>query len=206
MKRDDLDLLAAYVDGIAELSPDERHGVERALGDDEARVEEGEVRGLIERLRALPSEGAEPDWGAMERSIRDAVGAELPRPWWRRWSAILPATTFVTALAVLVLVMWGRGPQVLEAPLAVPPAHDVAPTREVAHEDPRAEVVTLWLDGAEVEVDTASVAAHDLLAEAPSADDDDDDSLLPSDLGWVDHLDDAALDRAERWLDTRKKG
>jgi len=214
MPRDQLALLGAYVDGVGELSPDERHGVERALEDDAAKAEHAEVRGLIDRLRELPPEGAEPDWAAMERSIRDAVGAEVPRPWWRRWTAILPATTLVTGMAVLMLVMWGRGAQVVEVPLAVPPAHDAAPTREAAHEDGRDNVVALWLDGAEIDVDVSQ--AHDLLGAAPTADDEtgEDEALLPSaGLAWVDNLDEAALDRAEHWLDSdhqeipvRKKG
>jgi hypothetical protein len=163
-------------------------------------MSDAEHRGLIQRLRALPPEGDEPDWSAMERAIREAVGDAVPRPWWRRWTAILPATTFVTAMAVLLLVLWGRGARVVEAPLAVP-AHAPAPASGHPAEPDAAggNVVTLWLDGAEVEVDTAPVA------EAPD-DDASDDGLLPgSDLAWVDRLDDAALDRAERWLDARQE-
>ncbi|HEY0191834.1 MAG TPA: hypothetical protein VGC42_11985 [Kofleriaceae bacterium] len=176
--------------------------------------EHAETRAVIDRLRALPPEGVEPDWAAMERSIREAVGTEVPRPWWRRWTALLPATTLVTALGVLLLVMWGRGPQVVDAPLAVPPARDLPATRDVAHEDPRENVVTLWLDGAELEIDAAAPAARALVGEAGLEEEPaENDVLLPAgDLAWVDGLDDAALDRAEHWLDrkpeipVRKKG
>ncbi|HEX7839715.1 MAG TPA: hypothetical protein VF469_19705, partial [Kofleriaceae bacterium] len=69
-------LLAAYVDGVAELLPDERREVEALLARDPgARVESEAVHALLGRLRALPPEGGEPDWAAMERSIRQAVAA-----------------------------------------------------------------------------------------------------------------------------------
>src|SRR5262245_62960485 len=87
----ELGLLTAYVDGVAELSPDERKRIEARLADDPpARADEAEVRALLGRLRELPPEGNEPDWSAMERSIRAAVGSEVPRPWWRAWRWLVP--------------------------------------------------------------------------------------------------------------------
>src|SRR5690349_20622439 len=87
-------LLTAYVDGVAELPIDERRAVEAWLADDPAgRAEADGVQALLGQLRALPprtdagdAPGGEPDWSAMERSIRQAV-ADLPvrMPWWRRW-------------------------------------------------------------------------------------------------------------------------
>jgi hypothetical protein len=71
--------------------------------------------------------------------------------------------------------------------------------------DDPAAFVPLWLDGAEVDVD---LSAADILRVPGITDDDlpgeavgDGVALLPaSDLEWVDHLDDAAMARAERWL------
>jgi anti-sigma factor RsiW len=205
------ELLTAYVDGVAELTPDERHRVAALLAvDPQAQADQAAVRTLIDRLRELPTEGAEPDWMAMERSIRQAVGPQVPRPWWRRWTWLAPATMLATAAAVL-LVIWAR------------PASTVAPdvpsgVDRGSHDPPPAEdaevIVALWLDGAEVDVD---LSASDVLAEVAPGDDDPAQpgaeldaepelGLLPStDLAWIDKLDDAAIDRAERWL-ARKKG
>src|SRR5437667_9325055 len=91
MRERDVDhLLAAYVDGVAELTPDERKAVEARLASDPiARVEQAATRELLGSLRDLAPHGNEPDWSAMERAIGDAVGPSVPRPWWRsralRW-------------------------------------------------------------------------------------------------------------------------
>jgi hypothetical protein len=202
------ELLTAYVDGVAELSTDERRRIEARLARDPgARADEAGVRALLDRLRTLPSEGSEPDWAAMERSIHDAlaVGRDVPRPWWRNWRWLAPTATLATAMVVL-LVMWRR-------PAALEPS--TAPARAV-HALPAQpdDVVALWLDGAEVEV---ALSASDMLGDVvldddepalPEAAADAADTagaaelglLPPADLAWVDRLDDAALSRAERWL------
>jgi hypothetical protein len=197
----DTELLAAYVDGVAELDPDERHRVAARLAQDpEARADQAAVHTLLDQLRALPPEGAEPDWTAMERSIRAAVGPVVPRPWWRRWKMLAPAAMLATAAAV-VLVMWARP---APAPVAARGDRLTGPTTT---DDPRPtdEVVALWLDGAEVDVE---LSASDLLGDDGDGEDDPtpadagtEPGLLPStDLAWVDGLDEDAIDRAERWL------
>lgn len=206
------ELLAPYVDGVGELTPAERRAVEHALDEPGGRDEEAAVRGVIERLRALPPEGDEPDWAAMERAIRSAVGDEAPQPWWRRWRWLAPASTLVTALAVLLVVLWRRPDA--DVMRAVPDAG--VPT---AAAPPVQDVVALWLDGHAVEVDLA--LAPDALDGGDEAEADelgvasaewprgglDEVGLLPSaDLGWVDQLDGDALSRAERWLDAAERG
>jgi hypothetical protein len=199
----DAALLAAYADGITELSPDERHRISaRVAADPATHAELAEVRGLLEQLRALPPEGAEPDWTALERSIRDAVGPDVPRPWWRSWRWLAPATTLMAGLAVLLLVLWPR-----TAPVSEPTTRPSGMRpQDVAHADPPAhgDVVALWLDGNEVDVE---LSASDMLGETSLDDDpatvdpDADTGLLPAtDLAWVDTLDADALSRAERWL------
>jgi hypothetical protein len=202
------EFLTAYVDGVAELSADERRRIEARLArDPAARADEAGVRSLLDQLRALPPDGGEPDWAAMERSIHDAlaVGRSVPRPWWQSWRWLAPTATLATAMVVL-LVMWRR-------PAALPPT--AVPERGM-HAPPALpeDVVALWLDGAEVDV---ALSAADLLGDAvpgddepalpePAADAADAASaaelglLSPADLAWVDRLDDAALTRAERWL------
>lgn len=210
-------LVTAYVDGVTELTPDDRHGVEALLArDPAARAEADAVHALLGRLRALPPNygvGDDPDWAAMERSIRQAVANDPPRPWWRRWQWLVPAMTCATAAAVL-LVIWPRtAPRTM--PAAPPhPAHVQGATdpERAAEAATAAGVIALWLDGGEVDVDLS--APEDLAdvglgldlgdgpgAPHPAPGDAAEVGLLPPvDLAWVDSLDDAALDRAERWL------
>ena len=202
-QRDD-DLLTAYVDGVAELAPEERRRIEARLSEDaEARADQVAVRGLLGQLRAMPPEGSEPDWAAMERSIRLAVGDSVPRPWWRNWRWLAPLATCATA-ALALLVLWPR-PELLERP--TPPPIAERSERPAPTED----TVALWLDGAEVDVDLSAaeilrgpeIGEYDPSQPDPEATATDEDraALLPvGSLGWVDRLDDAAIDRAERWL------
>jgi len=213
---DDRALLGAYVDGVAELTPDERRAAEAWLvSDPAARAEADALRGIVDQLRALPPAGDEPDWSAMERAIRHAVDAVPVRPWWRRWRWWMPALTCATAAAVLVAA-W---PSVAPAPEHAPP-QDRAARAPQEDRDPDAPgaIVPLWLAGGEVEVDVA--AASDVssmfgdldVGLEPAAEDNDEvapptaePGLLPAgDLAWVDRLDDAALERAEHWLAGRK--
>jgi len=212
------ELLTAYVDGISELAVEDRRRIEAQLTSDPAtRAEHAAVREVLDRLRsaaATADPSGEPDWVAMERSIRLAVGTDVPRPWWRRWRWLAPTVTFATAATVMIL-MWSR-PTPGAAPDRAPrpAASGPDPARDPAVRDvPAAEVVPLWLDGDEVDVE---LSASDLLGEPGVTGDDDaaqaeraaasdEVRLLPAtDLAWVDHLDDEALARAERWLAGKK--
>ena len=200
------ELLTAYVDGVAELPLDERHAIEGWLAaDPEARADADAVHRLLGRLRALPPEydgGGEPDWAAMERSIRHSVAAEPTRPWWRRWRWLVPAMTCATA-AALAIALW---PRPAAAPVAIPDRAPVpAPDRQAPPGD---EVVALWLDGGELDLDLSRPGALGDVLGAPEAVDaasapieSDELAVLPAaGLAWIDDLDDAALDRAERAL------
>jgi hypothetical protein len=212
------ELLTAYVDGVAELPVDERRAVERWLaGDPAARADADAVHDLLGRLRALPptyDAGEPPDWAAMERSIRQAVAAQAPRPWWRRWRWLVPAMT-CTAAAALAVALWPRPPMPLVP--APAPARDVA--LQPGREPPGEDVVPLWLDGSEVDVDLSRPGAPGAIEQVLGADDGrtahagepgneidaagpvDEIGLLPAaGMAWIDDLDDAALDRAERLL------
>lgn len=204
---DAAELISAYVDGVSELSLDDRRSVEaRLAGDPAARADEVATRGLLDQLRTMPHEGDEPDWSAMERSIRAAVGDEVPRPWWRAWRWLVPLMSCATAAAVLLL-LWSRPqPRPVRELTPRPVGRSSQPVPTVpAPEAVDEAVVPLWLDGAEVDVD---LSAADMLRvpgitddDAPGDADGDGVALLPaSDLEWVDHLDDAAMARAERWL------
>jgi hypothetical protein len=167
-----------------------------------------EERALVDRVRALPTPGEEPDWQALERSIRLAVGDAPPQPWWRRHFAwlVVPLGTACLASAAIALWMHRAAPT---ADVAVQPTH-VAPTAPAASTAPAAHN-TVWLDGQAVEADDDALdrALDALDDEARDALDDHDtaatDGILPaSDLGWVDDLDDTEIAKAEQWL-ARKK-
>jgi hypothetical protein len=216
------ELLTAYVDGVAELPTDERRAVERWLADDPlARTDADAVHDLLGRLRALPptyDTSEPPDWAAMERSIRQAVADAAPRPWWRRWPWLVPAMTCAAA-AAMALALWPRPPAVLGPAPAPGPAREAAPQPGPAPQ-PGDVVVALWLDGSEVDVDLSPPGAPGAIDQmlgtaggpAPRADEPggeidaarppgDEIGVLPaSGMAWIDDLDDAALDRAERLL------
>ena len=204
--RHDNDLLSAYVDGVSELTTEERRRVEELLAQDPTlRTEEAATRALLDKLRALPAEGSEPDFAALERAIRAEVGAGVARPWWRavgRW--LVPAAALALATAGLALWLQHRAPTTepiaarpVDAGVAVAPAVDETAT------------ISLWLDGDALEIASDETAVDDLL--------DDDDAelgaedgltpgLLPVDnLAWIDELDGEDVDVAEAFLG-RKKG
>lgn len=205
MRRDD-ELLAAYVDGVTELTPEERRHVDELLAQDPAlRTDAAKTRDLLDRLRSLPPEGAEPDWTAMERAIRAEVGEAVPRSWWRpAWRWLVPATALALAAAVFALWIQERAPG--EQPRVALPADAGMPPAPEASER---TTMSLWLDGHEVEVD---LAADELLEADTDAEDNPlgedglTEGLLPVDnLAWIDELDLDDVDVADAWLG-RKKG
>jgi hypothetical protein len=199
MRRESGDLLAAYVDGVAELTPDERRRIEGHLASDEgARDDATATRELLGRLRELPPVGEAPDWAALERSIGEAVGPEVPRSWWRRfgWRLVVPCTAIATAAAIVLLVVRQAPPD----PAA--PVEATATRSAPSDELPDPATLQLWLDGATVEVELDA----DQLLEVPWGGDVNEEDLLPaSDLAWIDELDAASLERAERWLAQQKR-
>jgi len=206
--RSDDELLAAYVDGVSELTSDERRRVEAWLATSpEARTAEQATRALLGALRELPREGTEPDWAAMERSISASVGPRVPRTWWRAaWRWVVPVTALAMAGAMLVLwVHDARGP----APTpALPP---LATALDGGAELPpiaAVDSVPLWLDGSAIDVD---LDAAELLGvdDARAPDDGEVGGLLPTaNLAAIDELSDEELASLEQWLasQSRKKG
>ncbi|HEY6036397.1 MAG TPA: hypothetical protein VIV58_19100 [Kofleriaceae bacterium] len=166
---------------------------------------EPEDHALVAKLRALPGEGREPDWAQLERDIARAVGSAVPVPWWRNWRWLVPAVSLAGVAVILVLVMRHHPAPALA--IAAPDAGAPAPTiAEGAAPAAPSEDSALWLDGQAVDVgdvDPTQLLLDDVDETDPVAE--DSGTLLPADdLGWIDSLDDHALDRAEHWL--KKKG
>jgi hypothetical protein len=208
MRDDECDdvLLAAYVDGITELSSEERRRVESALEDPAVRADAEATRAVIGQLRELPREHA-PDWAALELAIGNAVGPRPPRAWWRTWRLAVPALGLATA-AVIALVI-------------------ARPGASAEHADAIAEaspVTAIYVDGLALALEPeASSLLDELIVEALG----DDDSGEPSALGeladvgglaWsappavaslepglvlseIDELGDEELAELERWLE-----
>jgi anti-sigma factor RsiW len=206
----DDELLAAYLDGVGELTPAERHRVEQRLADDPAmRAEADATRTLLERIRALPAEGSEPEWTGLERQIRLAVGPNVPLPWWRRMRWLAPVSAIATTAAIALLWLHHAPADHAATPGAgTPTPVAIAPAAAIIAA-PTPAPTTLWIDGQVVDV--GNVDPEALIDDGQSSDDavtadQSDNGLLPvSDLGWVDSLDDKSIERAERWL-ARKKG
>lgn len=186
----DEELLAAYVDGVAELTPEERERVSAALPE----LDADGTRAMIDQLRALPPEGTEPDWRALERRIAGAVDAIKP-PWWRRW--LLPVGVLAVGAAALALYVTH------EPAVEQPPAPVAVVIPDAAVPAPPVEPTEIWLNGHLLDVGDIDPDALDDLDEPTDLA--DENSLLPAgDLGWVDQLDDRAIERAEHWLERKK--
>lgn len=196
-------LLAAYLDGVAELTPDERRRVEALLANEPAlRAEADATRELLGALRELSPVSEGPDWAALERSIRDAVPGEAPRRRWLRWLAPSMACVAAAALAALVL----HDP--VEPHVAPPPvARAVAPVAPALDELAAPAQGGLWLDGEAIGLDDDVLDALDALDDidpSPEISAEVDPDLLPLTDEWVDALDDHALAELEHVLDQER--
>src|SRR5688500_3885116 len=186
-QRGDEELLAAYVDGVSELSLDERKRVDDLLARDPSlRREEAATRDLLGQLRELPPAGNEPDWSALERSIGDAVGKDVPVPWYARlrWRWIVPSVALATAAAIIALVVHDPSPAAIDTAIVktAPPAPMTI--------DEIAELSTpLWLDGTDLEVAIEAAELFDLDWDLDEESIPETAELLPlTDLEWVDEL------------------
>ena len=197
MRRDTDELLASYVDGVTELSAEERQRLEARLVDDPALRDDADAtRALLGELRELPPAG-EPDWTTLERSIQAAVGPDAPKR--RRWGFLVPVFGLATAGAIAAVVLHDPAPRT-EAPPVPVIATPLAPTLEPV----AATELPFWLDGqvVRIELDALDAALAALLDDDPGMP--ADDALLStSELEWIDSLDEGELERAERWLDER---
>ena len=200
--RGDVELLSAYVDGIAELSLDERKRVDDLLARDPAlRARETDTRTLLGQLRELPPPGSEPDWSALERGIGDAVRELDPQPWWSksRWRFIVPGVALAMTAAILALVLHDPQPD-LARPEPAPITQDETPVVDPA--DELSASTPLWLDGTDLEVALEAAELFDLDWDLDEESLPETAELLPpTDLEWIDELDGESLDRAEQFLD-----
>ncbi len=196
-------LLTAYVDGVGELEVEERRRVERFLSEPAMRAEHAATRDLLDQLRALPDETPPVDWAAMERAIHAEVGDEVPRrSWFHRWRFALPAFALVGAAAIVFLAIRSQDWLDEVSPIAFVP--NPVPDHKLPVFEQVDDRVTVYLDGTDLEIaDTAELDDElaDLeLEDVPDIDEASLGFLEPSDLAWIDDLDDDALGRAEKAL------
>ena len=207
--RGDAELLSAYVDGVAELSLEERKRVDDLLARDPSlRADEGATRELLGKLRELPPQGGEPDWNALERSIGDAVGQNVPVPWYQRlrWRWIVPAVTLATASAILVLVVQDPSTAKLDGSIVKIEQSEPQPPEPLDAEDLAVLSTPLWLDGTDLEVAIEAAELFDLEWDLDEESLPETAELLPpTNLEWIDELDGESLDRAEQFLDERPR-
>jgi hypothetical protein len=209
MRRDDrgdAELLTAYVDGVAELSLEERKRVDDLLARDPAlRDAERETRELVGALRELPPVGSEPDWNALERSIGDAVGKDVPVPWYARWRWIVPTVALATTAAIIALVVHDPKPAPQPPAPIVKDEQPVVPHEEEEVADVRA-ALPLMLDGTDLEVAIEAAELFDLEWDLDEESVPETAELLPpTDLEWIDELDGESLDHVDRMLEQRPR-
>jgi hypothetical protein len=162
--------------------------------DDTPDFDDGD-RELIAKLRALPPEGDEPDWHALEASIRAEVGDRTPTVWWRNWKWIVPIWALATTAAVALIVVREHHESAPVQALTTPAPHDerrtpTAPARATS-------APTMWLGGEVIDIDELDDHSLDDLDQAAR------DALGGDDVS-LDDLDDAGLDQLESWLEKNK--
>ncbi len=159
---------------------------------------DADERALVAKLKALPPEGTEPDWQKLEAAIRAEVGDDAPKPWWRNWRWIVPVWALATTAAIALVVMRGDDEPAQQA--IVGPGRIDAGVEEAPR--PAAATTAMWLDGEVIEIDEAALEQYDAEARAVlEGDDEVSGGILPvADYGWIDSLDDEAIERADAWL------
>ncbi|HSD90474.1 MAG TPA: hypothetical protein VLB44_23275 [Kofleriaceae bacterium] len=159
-------------------------------------------REVIEKLRALPPDGQEPDWHKLEAAIRAEVGSAAPRPWWRDWRWIVPIWALATTATVALIVTRDQPRE---------PVQPVVSTHERTHVDapsaaPPEAAEAMWLDGEPVDLGDVDDTVLDPIDEPARAALDGEEGdvragILPvTDLGWIDNLDDGSVEQVEQWL------
>lgn len=229
-KASDLALLADLVGGIEPTDP--RFARSEALLADEAyRAELDEHRRLVAALKEHAPPVADPNWPALEASIRRACQAEQPQPrsWlrWLRWPALAIGVA-ATALALARLRT--------EAPSARPPevaAADARPSAPVASASPDApgtpdapDLLSAWealpdeagwldgaeeiSEGAEEALPLAAAVTLGLAEEEPLHEEGAEFGSEVTEPGepWLEEfqqLDGESLRRLDAWLDAEKQ-
>lgn len=175
---------------------------------------DAEDEALIARLKALPSEGVEPNWRLMEDAIGNEVsGQPTSVPWWRNLPIMVPVS-LCAAAAIVMLIMLKTSATKSERTATLTQRDAGIEQHVEASERAASKPTTLWLDGEAFDLDeipddalqqiTTDLDEAPLDVETDTIGDDEAGILPTSDYGWIDTLDDDAAERAEAWL-TRSK-
>jgi hypothetical protein len=186
---------------------------------------DNEDRALVDKIRALPCEGDEPDWKKLEAAIRAEVAPlSPPSPWWRRWRWLVPIGALATTAAIVTTFAIRRGDRDATTATIHMTMRDASVPSEapapVAADEPGERAAAMWLDGEAADLDAIgpeTLDAIDDLSDAfgdpsldelsatsdePSVGDDSAElGVLPAvDLQWIDTLHDDEAARLETYL------
>lgn len=196
----DDELVTAYLDGVAELTPDERRRAEALI--DAHPADADETKALLAELRALPPP-ADPDFRALEGAIARALPPATPRGY--RWSAVSGALAAAATIALFFAIHRDRAAEpafVAPAPALPAAAEPAVPPAHIYSNDDG----DLDLDDLDDAALDEALAPDDDLGELADFVSETDDTAGATFGAQIDRLDDASLDRLDRWLASRKGG
>ena len=199
----DEELVAAYLDGSAELTADERARAEAVI--DASPIDADATTALLAELRELPPP-PDPDFRQLEAAIAQAIPPNPAKGY--RWGATSGVLAAAATIALFVAVRHdGPAPVFPAAAPAVAAQPAVAATRAI------------YFNGEEIGDLDLDALPDDALDAALAEDDDlgDVDDYVSIEVGTaaafgssfgaeVDQLDDAQLDRLDTWLASKQGG
>jgi len=197
---DDRELLAAYLDGVGELTSDERKRVEALIdADPEIASEADATRAMLGKLRALPDDTGAPDFRALEAAIAKALPPAKPRG---RFRTVVPMAALSSLAAMFAVFVATRHVEPARAVLSTPITHDAGSEATPVGDDGAGFV---FLGDDDVDLDALD-ADDDAALDAMVPDDVDFAASAPDPFGAhfgarIDTLDDASMDRVEHWLE-----
>jgi hypothetical protein len=135
--------------------------------DDDLELDDDD-RALVDKIRALPADGDEPDWKQLEAAIRAEVAPlSPPSPWWRRWRWLVPIGALATTAAIVTTFAIRRGDRDATSATVQMTMRDASVPSEtpvpVAGDEPGERAAAMWLDGEAADLGTVGPESLDAL-------------------------------------------